>query len=54
MGGGVRDLQETAILPLARARMLTAAAYTDPDYFALEKHCVLNAGWLCAGHVSPV
>ena len=27
---------------------------TDPDYFELEKRRVLNAGWLCAGHVSQI
>jgi phenylpropionate dioxygenase-like ring-hydroxylating dioxygenase large terminal subunit len=50
----MRDLQEAAALPLAQARTLTAAAYTDPDYFALETRRVLKAGWLCAGHVSQI
>jgi phenylpropionate dioxygenase-like ring-hydroxylating dioxygenase large terminal subunit len=50
----IRDIQEAAALPLTRARTLTAAAYTDQDYFEMEKRRVLGAGWLCAGHVSQL
>jgi phenylpropionate dioxygenase-like ring-hydroxylating dioxygenase large terminal subunit len=50
----VRDLHETASLPLPRARTLRPDAYLDPEFFALEKTRVLGAGWLCAGHVSQL
>jgi hypothetical protein len=33
----IRGLQKAAAPPLARARTFTAVAYTDPDYFELEK-----------------
>jgi phenylpropionate dioxygenase-like ring-hydroxylating dioxygenase large terminal subunit len=50
----LRDLREVAALPLAQARTLHPSCYTDSDYFQLEKKHVLNAGWLCAGHVSQL
>lgn len=50
----LRDLQQAAALPLAQARTLDPACYTDRAYFELEKKLVLNAGWLCAGHVSQL
>ena len=50
----IRDLSQAAALPLAQARTLHPTAYSDRDYFELEKQRVLNAGWLCAGHVSQL
>ena len=50
----LRDLSEAAALPLAQARTLHPSSYTNRDYFNLEKTRVLNAGWLCAGHVSQL
>lgn len=50
----IRDLKDAASLPLAQARTLNPASYSDPHYFQLEKKRVLNAGWLCAGHVSQL
>jgi phenylpropionate dioxygenase-like ring-hydroxylating dioxygenase large terminal subunit len=49
-----QDIIETAALPLSQAKTLPAAAYTDPDYFALEKETVLEAGWICLAHVSQL
>jgi phenylpropionate dioxygenase-like ring-hydroxylating dioxygenase large terminal subunit len=50
----IRDLGEAAALPLTQARTLHPSCYTDQAYFDLEKIRVLNAGWLCAGHVSQL
>ncbi|MEG6508124.1 aromatic ring-hydroxylating dioxygenase subunit alpha [Methyloligella sp. 2.7D] len=50
----VADIIETAALPLKRASTLPAAAYTDEDYFQLEKEKILAAGWMCIAHVSQL
>jgi phenylpropionate dioxygenase-like ring-hydroxylating dioxygenase large terminal subunit len=50
----IRDLGDAAALPLTQARTLHPSCYTDRDYFNVEKSRVLNAGWLCAGHVSQL
>ncbi len=50
----IRDLGEAAALPLTQARTLHPACYTDSEYFNSEKNRVLNAGWLCAAHISQL
>jgi phenylpropionate dioxygenase-like ring-hydroxylating dioxygenase large terminal subunit len=49
-----REIQETADLPLNKARTLPAEAYTSPEFLAWESDQVLGKGWICLAHVSQV
>ncbi len=50
------DLEAVArvLLPLAEARSLPAAAYTDNAVLAFERRAILAAGWTCLGRESDV
>lgn len=45
---------DTAALPLARARTLPPATYTDEAYFEYEVQTVLGRGWHGVAHVSQL
>ncbi len=45
---------EQVLLPLAEARSLPAAAYTDDSVLAFERRAILAAGWTCLGRESDV
>lgn len=50
----LRDIRETAALPLPRSRTLPREAYTDPAFLDWEVKSVLGAGWLCLAHRSQI
>lgn len=50
----LRDIQDTAILPLPLSRTLPAEAYTSPDFLDWEVENVLGAGWICLAHQSQI
>ncbi len=54
-GPGLRVRQILAELPAdAASRMLPAACYTDPDFFAFEQRAVFPRCWLCVGRVEQI
>jgi phenylpropionate dioxygenase-like ring-hydroxylating dioxygenase large terminal subunit len=50
----LEEIQNTADLPLARARTLPAAAYTSEEFLQWEKTEVLGADWICLAHISQI
>lgn len=50
----LRDLQETAALPLSQARTLPAELYTSEEFLDWEMKNVLGAGWICLAHKSQI
>jgi phenylpropionate dioxygenase-like ring-hydroxylating dioxygenase large terminal subunit len=50
----LRDLQETAALPLSQARTLPAELYTSEEFLDWEIKHVLGAGWICLAHKSQI
>jgi phenylpropionate dioxygenase-like ring-hydroxylating dioxygenase large terminal subunit len=49
-----QQVLETAALPLAQAKTLPPAIYTDADYFDYEVETVLKAGWQAIAHISQL
>ena len=45
---------EAALAPIEQARMLPAAAYTDPDVLAWEREHVFDGGWIAACHAGAL
>src|SRR4051812_19623071 len=50
----LRDIRETAALPLERSRTLPPETYTSDAFFAWEEENILRHDWLCVAHVSQV
>jgi phenylpropionate dioxygenase-like ring-hydroxylating dioxygenase large terminal subunit len=50
----LRDVQQTAALPLPLSRTLPAEAYTSADFLDWEIENVLGAGWICLAHRSQI
>jgi phenylpropionate dioxygenase-like ring-hydroxylating dioxygenase large terminal subunit len=52
--GLLREMQETAGLPLAQSRTLPAEAYTSDAFYRWEEAHLLRAEWQCVAHASQV
>jgi phenylpropionate dioxygenase-like ring-hydroxylating dioxygenase large terminal subunit len=51
----IRDeIIRAAALPLANAVTTPRGAYVDEEYFRFEAKTILEAGWLCVGHISQM
>ncbi len=45
---------EPCLLPIDRAEILPADAYTSEAFWEFEKHAIFSREWLCIGHVNEV
>ena len=50
----LRDIRETAALPLERATTLPAETYTSDAFFAWETKNILHKDWICLAHLSQL
>src|SRR3954468_19073164 len=50
----LREIRETAALPLERSSTLPPEAYTSDAFFAWETETLLRQDWLCLGHISQI
>ena len=50
----LRDIRETAALPLERAHTLPPETYTSDAFFEWETRTILHQDWLCVAHVSQL
>ncbi len=47
-------MHQTVSVPLAEARALPAGCYTDPAFYAHERHTLLERDWIALAHVSQL
>ena len=50
----LRDIRETAALPLERSRTLPAETYTSDAFFEWETRNTLHKDWICLAHLSQL